>query len=1077
MDSNNDYKYSKFTSDTNVNGFWSFFVKNWRVTMLAIGSIGILGVFSLFSLPIESQPEVKIPIAIVSTAYPGASPADIEKLVTDKLEDKLKNLNNLNSISSSSTEGVSSITIEFEASANLTESIRDLRDEVDNAKNSLPDDASDPVVIEISLSDSPIIAVSLLANLPPDDLKRYGEDLQDMLEGMSGVSEVLLSGLESEEMQILVDIQKLEGYGISLSSIVNVISSNHIDFPVGSILTDGYYYQASIKGQFDSAEDLLALPIATRGNQNVFLRDVAEVREAFSESTSQARIYTSEDNAYNDSITLQVKKKTGANITEMTTKVKTEVEKYKTENLPPNIKILITNDESEYIREDIQTLGRSGLQTVFIIFAVLFLALGIKEALLVGLTVPLIFLLAFIGLSFVGETLNTLVLFSLILSLGLIVDTSIVIMEGVYEYVKERGMNGRDAALAAIKTYRAPLISGTLTTVAVFFPMMLMTGIMGEFTKHIPITIVLTLFSSLFIAIFLLSAVAAHVFKNHDHENAKKKNRKPYLSYLVDPLRKWYLEKIRIVLNSKNKKRVWVLGMLISFVASMMLPIAGILKVEMFPKIDLGYFNVNIELPSGAKLEETSGVTETVEKMVEELPEVDNFLTIIGKAGSSSSSRLSGAGGGAGSNVATITVNLNDKETRDLKSYEIADILRENIKTITDAKVEVREIAAGPPSGAPIEIEITGENIDSLNASANTIINAIESIPGTRDVTSNTETGTGEFHFTLKRDQLNYYGVTATSVAMELRTAVYGNNSIKILRNGKETPITIALDFRTDECKNDKQTKLLEIRDRKTICRNAPQDIAQIKNLQIQTPKGTIPVSDLADIELFPAITTIRHKETNRVLTVSGYTEIDVLAVEVIQQFEEKAKTLNLPLGITWKVGGEQESTMESFQSLGQAMILGIFMIVVILVLQFNSYRQPLIILMTLPLSLIGVFVGLALLGRNFSFPGFIGIVALAGVVVNDAIVLIDRINQNIRNGVPKLESVIISGGERLQPIILTTVTTAAGVLPLAFTNEMWGDLAWTIAIGITCSTILTLVMVPIFYNAIVNEEKVRDIF
>ena len=310
---------------------------------------------------------------------------------------------------------------------------------------------------------------------------------------------------------------------------------------------------------------------------------------------------------------------------------------------------------------------------------------------------------------------------------------------------------------------------------------------------------------------------------------------------------------------------------------------------------------------------------------------------------------------------------------------------------------------------------------------------------------------------------------------MELRTAIYGNNSIKIVRAGAETPITVSLDFRTEDCKNNDQIQLIEIRDRKTICRNNPQDIAQIKNLQIATPKGLVPVSELAEINLKPTLTTIRHNDTDRVVTVSGYTEGDILPVEITKAFEEKIKNTNLPDGVTLQIGGEQEDTTESFQSLGRAMILGIFMIIVILVLQFNSYKQPLIILMTLPLSLIGVFIGLTLLGRNFSFPGFIGIVALAGVVVNDAIVLIDRINQNIRNGMPKAEAVVLSGGERLQPIILTTITTAAGVLPLAFSNEMWGDLAWTIAIGITCATILTLVMVPIFYNAIVDENSVRE--
>ncbi|MFH0776381.1 MAG: efflux RND transporter permease subunit [Patescibacteria group bacterium] len=1051
--------------------FWGFFVNNWRVALLVIISLFTFGLFALFSLPLESDPEVKIPFAMVTTVYPGASPTDIEKLVTDRLEEKLQNLDNLKELKSSSSEGVSSISVEFEANADLDKSLRDLRDEVDMAKSDLPEDATDPIVTEVRIDDQPIITVSILSNLPPTDLKKFGEDLQDELKAVNGVSDVLLSGLEKREMQVLIDIQKMEGYQLSLSSVVSAIAANHIDAPIGSILTDGFYYTASLKGQFNSADELLDLPVATRGGQNILLRDIAEVREVFAEKTSDARVYTFADKKFRDSVTLQVKKKTGANIVEIASEVKSVADKFKLEKLPPAADILVTNDWSKEIYDSVTTLGTSGIQTILIIFIVLFVALGLKEGLMVGFTVPLIFLVSFVCLSLFGETLNSLTLFSLVLSLGLIVDTSIVIMQGIYDGVKEKHLTGRQAALLAIETYRAPLISGTLTTVAVFIPMTMMTGIMGEFIKHIPITVSVTLIASLFIAIFILPAIAARVFRDYHKRTSHERDREPIFDRWIKPLRAWYAVFIRRVLSSKKRRRTWVIGMIIASLVTISFPIVGIMKVQMFPSVDFAFFSVNIERPVGTVLEDTAQTVDKVEKMVMELPEVDNFVTILGGTAAGVSIFSSSS---SGSNKASITVNLLDKAERDMKSYDIAELMREKIKSITEADVEVSEVQAGPPTGAPVEVRVIGDDIDEIEQVATQLTQVIESIPGTHDVSNNIEHGTGEFHFKLKRDRLNFYGTSAAGVAAELRAAIFGNNSVKILRNGEETPIVVSLDFREESCENNLETALVERRDKITICRNAPRDISQIQNLLIATPKGLVPVSELADVAIAPAVTTIHHKDTETIVSATAYLDEGVVASDISNQILAKTQQMDIPKNVRIEIGGETEDVTESFASLGRAMIIGLFLIVLILVLEFNSFKQPFIICFALPLSLIGVFAGLTLVGRNFSFPGFIGIVALLGVVVNNAIILIDRINEKIRHGHSKLDASVESGADRLQPILLTTVTTAVGVVPLIWADEMWIDLALTIFFGIIFATLLTLVMVPIFYNALENEEEIR---
>ncbi|QQR83037.1 efflux RND transporter permease subunit [Candidatus Peregrinibacteria bacterium] len=396
-------EHYKAQIDSVRHSFWAFFINNWRVTLVVLFGLIVGGYFGLTLLPQESDPEVKIPIGTVTTIYPGASPADVEELITDKIERRLKSLDHLKRITSSSLEGVSSIVVEFEASADLDQSIRELRDEVDLVKSDLPEDVEDPAVLQIRASDVPIVTLSLVGNFPPESFKIWGEELEDRIESINGVSKVNLSGVEQKEMQVLINVQKLEGYGFSLNQVVNAIQSHHIDFPIGNILTDKLYYQASLKGQMKTARELMDLPIANVSGSNVYLRDVAEVREVFKESTNKTRLYQADTQTYKQSITLQVYKKTGANIIEVVEAAKAEAFAYQKEALPPSTDILVTGDNSEFIREDLTTLSRSGLQSVLIIFFTLFFALGLKEGLLAALSIPLIFLITFLVLLLVGK--------------------------------------------------------------------------------------------------------------------------------------------------------------------------------------------------------------------------------------------------------------------------------------------------------------------------------------------------------------------------------------------------------------------------------------------------------------------------------------------------------------------------------------------------------------------------------------------------------------------------------------------------------------------------------------------------
>ena len=1034
----------------------SFFVRNGHLSIITLLACVIGGGYALSLLPVESSPEVKIPIGIVSVPYPGASPGDVEKLVTDELEDVLKNLENLKTLTSTSTEGMSSITVEFEASADIDESIRELRDVVDANRSKLPEQAEDPIVTEVRADDRAIITFTMIGQQPLEEFKKQADKLEDIIEGIKGVNEVNVSGLPQREMQVLVSLQKLEGFGLSITDVSRAVSSNHIDFPVGSILTDDFYYQASLKAELRSPEELQSLAIASRNGQPVYLRDIAEVRYAFAEQSTHTTLYTAESNQYQNAVSLGVYKKTGEDLVRMTDNAKIAVEEF-AKTLPPGMQVIVTDDESDRIAQDIAVLLRSAWQTILIIAITLYLALGIREAAAAASAIPILYLITAMGLVGVGETFNFLTFFALILSLGVVIDTSIVIIEGIHENMNKHSMDPEVAALASVASFKAPLVSGTMTTIAAFLPLGLMTGIMGEYVKHIPITVNLTLIASLFTALMLMPPVAIWILKR-----SKGEPKKPILANQFERLAEWYGRNIKRILHSKKERRRWLWSMVIAFFLSGALFAFGIVKFNLFASQDINLFFVNIAAPEGTALDRTKEITKDVEKIVEDTPELIRFVTVVGGGGFND-----GFGGGSvgASHKASITVTLTDPADRKIKSYDIARDLRKELRVITEAEVLVEELSGGPPSGADIEMRLIGDDMRTVQEFAAVAKAELKKVEGTSDVTDNLELSPGEYHLTPKRDRLEFFGMTAQDLGSIMRTSVFGDNNSEIRRSGDEEDIVIRIDYRDRLCLQDPLTQLLETRDAVTICRSNPEDITQILSMQIPTKSGEqVLLSEFIDVELMSAVTTIRHYNSNRVVNVSGSVEEGYILSDVLQKFNKRLEAVEIPEGVQIQFGGENEDTAESMASLARASIVAMLLIFVILVYQFKSFRQVFIVLSTMPLAVMGVLYGLAILRLPLSFPGMIGMVALLGIVVNDAIVLIDKINQN-REFTDNIPDAVETGcKQRLQPVIMTTLTTALGVIPLIFTGETFRDLAIVMAIGIVIATIFTLVIVPVLY-------------
>lgn len=1044
---------------------WIFLIRKSKLTYLIIIFLFIFGMLTISNLPRELQPEVEIPYAVVATAYPGASPLDVEQQVTKKIENQISNISGIKQINSTSSLGISTVTVEFEADEDLTESIRKLQDEVQKTENDLPDDAITPQVIEISFSDQAIFVATLSSDqYDVADLKQFAENLKDKLKGIPYVSEVKVVGGRERIVEVNVDQQKIAQHNISLSSLTGILSANNFDLPAGTLSLDNYKYSLRVVGEFNNAQEVAKIPIAYEDEKPILLEDVATVKDGFSKETSKSRLSINQD-VPKEAVSIQLYKKTGGDITEVASQAAAAVENGRGIEYPEDVGVEITTNNADYITESINTLSFNGLETVMIILLLLFVFLGWREALLAGLAVPFSFFISFIVMSSLGESLNFLSLFALVLALGLLVDSAIVVVEGMYRKVGYYGISGYNAAILTIKEYAAPLLSGMLTTVAAFFPLMFVIGIIGEFLKVIPIVVNSTLIAALFVALTIIPAIGALILKpknkSEDKEEKeckfkllkkfkKRCSSKPrehrWASRIFNKISRKYYNFIPRIIGSKRNRRLLLSAVGILFVLSMILPISGLLKIQSFSSVDSNFFFVNIEMPKGSLLEKTDEATRKVEEVILQEENVVNFTTSVGSG--MGMDIMDSSGGNSSTNEASIKVNLVDKNDRDLKSHEILSQLRPKIeKVVTEAKISFVEEESGPPGGAPIELRVVGDDLLTLENLAQEIKNKLAAIPTVIEAQTSVKFAPGEFVFIPNKDILSREGLSVAGVAGELRTGVSRNDESEISKDGDEIKINIGFD--------EEQLK----------------SFSEVKEILITTPTGKkLAISELGEIKLQASLSSITRRDKERVVTVTAKTD-GGNATEITQQLQAELETFNLPSGYRVDYGGEQEDTMKTFRDMFMKMIIGIILILFILIIQFNSYKQVLIILSTIPLALIGVFIGMAISRLILDIPAFIGIVSLAGIVVNNSIILVDQINKEIRDKKRLVEAVQHAGFTRLRPIILTSITTIFGLLPLSITQPDWRNMGFTIIFGLTFSGFLTLFVVPSIFVSFYRKK------
>jgi multidrug efflux pump subunit AcrB len=1064
-------------------------VKNRVSVLVLVLIITAIGIYSYFSLPRESEPDVTIPYVFVSTRYKGVASSDIETSITIPIEKKLKGLESVKKISSISSEGVSSINIEFVAGTDIDEVLQKVKDKVDEAKNDLPRDLEeDPSVYEVNLSEMPIVIYSISGTTGLKNLKKIADDLEEEFEGIPGVLEANVFGGKEREIIIVVDTDKLAYYNIPITKFSSAVTSENANTSGGSIKLGEGKYQLRIPGEFEDPREIYNIVVSTFNGKPVYLKDLAVIVDGFKEEESRTRLNGVE------SVNVSVKKRTGENIIFIADRVE-EIIKEKKESWPEGTEITKLMDKAKQIRIMVADLENNILSGLILVVIVLLFALGIRNAILVGLSIPLSMLLSFAMLDVLGITLNMVVLFSLTLALGMLVDNAIVIIENIYRYM-EQGVSKVDAAIKASSEVAYPIIGSTLTTVAAFFPMLFWPGIMGDFMKYLPITLIVTLLSSLVVALVINPALAAYFMKVKSMVGGSKKSAAEIESAGEEPIeiKGFILEKYAQLLNSILKNRITCVVcsflILIILIQTWFYVVGVKTPTEFFPVTDPAQVYINIDPPEGADLEYIDKIVKLVEFAVSGKKfELKNPLAISDseyqkvyepvkhkmtgdrsffgptnmhnvKHLSVTSAKVSPSSKFSDGSSSNIKIEFIDIEDRLRSSTLDVEEIRRRVKNITGAKVTVKLPQDGPPTGAPVNIEISGENFAKLGDIAKLVKKRISLVPNIEDVKDDYVEAIPSIKIRIDRQKAALFGLSSSSIGFALKTAYNGLNISTFRDGGEDYDITVKL--------SQKDREMIDV----------------LHSLMLTSPAGKlIPLTTVAKIAYTGSVGDITRIDHKRVVTIGANVDETKSTGSVVRKNAElKLAGLKIPEGYKVSFTGQKEEEKNAAAFLAKAFAIAIFMIFLILVTLFNSVSQPLIIMTSVVLSLGGAFLGLTIMGFPFGIiMSGVGVISLAGVVVNNAIVLIDYTNKLFAQGMSVNDAIISAGATRLRPVMLTAITTVLGLLPMMtgvsfdFTNlkmsyvsessQMWQSMSAVVIFGLIIATFLTLVIVPTLYS------------
>ena len=1107
----------------------SFSLKNKITVYVLTFLIVAAGIYSYVTLPKEAFPEVEMPTVYVSTFHPGNSPADIENLITREIEKEINTIQEVDNIQSTSVQDFSSIVVEFAVGTEVNQAVIDVKDAVDRAKSELPSDLrQDPNVIKFSFSENfPILNINLTdPSKTLDELNDYAERLEDEIEKFQEVSKVEIRGVDEKEVKIKVDPFKLEARKVTFNDIEQAIAMENITLSGGNVVADGLRRNVRVLGEFDDPAQIEEIVISNEDGNIVYLKDVATVEFDYKDKQNYARL------DLNPVVKIDVMKRSGENLLIVTDKIMALLADSKeTGALPESINVTITNDQSKDTREQVASLGNNIIFGVILVVTVLLFFLGTRNSLFVGMAIPLSMFMALMILGLMGITINTMTLFALIMALGMLVDNGIVVVENVYRLMEE-GLSPMAATRRGVGEVALPIISSTATTLAAFIPLAFWPGIMGEFMLYLPLTLIITLGSSLFVAL-VINPVFISSYMRVDGKREINKKRvlirsiiaivagagvgfgagmtmfgnlfmligvitllnvfvlSPASSRFQATLLPWLEGLYEKVLKSAVRRPLTYFGgaFLLLFIS---LGIFGARQPEVlfFPENEPKYVNVFVEFPVGTDIETTNDFSKEIEAQVIEIVEpytsiVESVTTNVSQ-GAADPNDPSAVGQSEEPHKARITVNFIENKLRgDLKTSEIMEVIRDKVELQAGLTLTVDKDANGPPAGKPVNLEITGDDLTVLEDIAEDVTKMIadSGIEGIEKLKSTLELGKPELIVDIDREKARRFGLSTNSIANEIRTALFGKEVSKYKEGEDDYEINVRL-------AQDYRYNVDALLNKQITFRN--QSSGQLVQ---------VPISSVADVRYSSTYGSIKRKDLERMVTLSSNVLAGYNPTKINDQLKLLMQDYDMPLGYNYAFTGEQEEMAENMAFLSMALAIAVFSIFLIIVSQFNKITAPFIIMFSVLLSTIGVFLGLVIFNMEFIvIMTMIGIIALAGIVVNNAIVLIDFIeltrkrrrkelglDEDARLPMEEiLNSIIVAGKTRLRPVLLTAITTILGLVPLAVGLNIdfigafvsynadyyvggdnvifWGPMSWTIIFGLTFATFLTLIIVPTMY-------------
>ena len=996
----------------------------------------IVGVATFFSMPAEMLPNVSMDEAVVVVFYPGVSPEEMETLVTKPLEEEIETVEDVEHIASVSGESRTIIDVRFEpglSDEEFDQRILDLRSAVDNARGEIPDDAGDPEVIPIKLGEViPIVSIALGGPVSDTVLREVADDLREGILDVPYVNAVDVVGTREREVRVAVDADRLEAYGLPLGLVVGSLASRNLNVPAGTIELGNSEYLVRTLGEFESIEEIENHVITSDGfGRQIRIGDVAAVRDTLEERLTLSRLDGER------SVTLWATKERQGSVVNIVRDIRDVVAAFD-ERVTEPISFEIRNDTSIEVRDTLTILQRNALFGVILVSLTLFLFIGMRNSILAVIGIPFSFFAAFILMNAADITVNTISLFSLVLVLGMLVDDAIIVIENIYRHMEE-GMSPKEAAILGTKEVSAPVTAAVLTTVAAFLPLLLMTGTWGKFMSVIPKTVTFALLASLVEALFILPSHMS------DFARVAGRQNKCHPTFLG--LTRRYERLLRKALE----RRYLTLGIvfLMAFVA---IGLLFTLDITIFEEEDVDAIEIRAQLPIGTKIEITDRAARRLEEMLFALPEgeVEAVVTRVGFM-------IANYRGQLATHNMQLDVDLVDKELRERTDAEIMDDLRERMSEVPGLmSLSLTRPQQGPPSGKPVEVRVKGEDPAVLERIALQMQEALEQYPGLVEVDDDLTPGKSELRVEVLRDRASLYGLTVADIASAVRTGFEGTEATKYRGSGDDE-IDVIVQFEEED----------------------RADLDDLRHMMIVTPaSGNVPLDNVATLSVAQAPAELNRRDGERIVTVTADVEEGTTSTEVnrflMSEFADVSERFP---GYRLDFGGEFQETQESFMSLLMAFGVAILLIYLILGTEFQSFIQPLIIMFTVPFAFIGVIVGLVVMGYPFTLNAGVAIVALAGVVVNDSIVLIDFIKRAREDGVGRWESVVQGGCMRLRPILLTSITTILGVLPLALgwggVSVTWGPMAASLAWGLGFATVLTLFVIPSIFS-IVDDIRIR---